>query len=426
VSPSRSQLSIVEQSLDRAAFVAYFLGAIVPFAVLVWLLDGWVLPAMSDGLARTGLLALAASLAVLSTASFLLLRRVTRRTLSETRADNARLAVLLDSSARLGAEARTGEVATVAAVAAQRVADAAGAFVIALQPGSAPKLEAAAGDRVLYGSVEARLAQLADLGAHLQQPVIWRDGTGAGALFPIAGVGALAVVTSSRRLAPAIASALAMLATQTSVALRRVELVDAQRNFFVYVTDLLVAVLDTHMDLQAGHARRVAQLANRLGRELGLGDAHRQRLHFAALLHDVGMLRIERMRLEDPRALKQHPQLGHRMLAPIQLWSDVAPVVLHHHEWWDGTGYPDRLAGDAIPLESRIIGVAEAFDSMTSTAWRRPPGPSSTPRWCASSSSSRGAATSTSSDLRVPSREPRNRDQCLPASIATPFRDERM
>ena len=67
--------------------------------------------------------------------------------------------------------------------------------------------------------------------------------------------------------------------------------------------------------------------------------------------------------------------MGHRMLAPIQLWADVAPLVLHHHEWWNGGGYPEQLAADAIPLESRIIGVAEAFDSMTSRSSYKEPVP---------------------------------------------------
>ncbi|RIL01908.1 MAG: hypothetical protein DCC71_17055 [Proteobacteria bacterium] len=165
---------------------------------------------------------------------------------------------------------------------------------------------------------------------------------------------------------------LATLAAQCAAAAQRAELQGAQRNFFVHVTDILVAALDTHMDLQAGHARRVAQLANRIGREIGLDDARRQRLHFAALLHDVGMLRVERTRQADKRALRQHPVLGHRMLAPIELWADVAPFVLHHHEWFDGSGYPEQLAGDAIPLEARIIGLAEAFDSMTSEASYQP------------------------------------------------------
>jgi HD-GYP domain-containing protein (c-di-GMP phosphodiesterase class II) len=57
--------------------------------------------------------------------------------------------------------------------------------------------------------------------------------------------------------------------------------------------------------------------------------------------------------------------LGYRMLTHIRLWKDVAPLVHHHHEWWDGNGYPEGLAGEAIPLESRIIGLCEAFDAMT-------------------------------------------------------------
>ena len=62
----------------------------------------------------------------------------------------------------------------------------------------------------------------------------------------------------------------------------------------------------------------------------------------------------------------KHTVLGGRLLARIRLWEDLAPLVHHHHEWWDGSGYPDGLSGDAIPLESRIIGVCEAFDAITS------------------------------------------------------------
>jgi HD-GYP domain-containing protein (c-di-GMP phosphodiesterase class II) len=58
------------------------------------------------------------------------------------------------------------------------------------------------------------------------------------------------------------------------------------------------------------------------------------------------------------------------MLDRIRLWEDLAPMVLHHHEWWDGGGYPEGLIGEAIPLEARIIGIAEAFDSMTTALWR--------------------------------------------------------
>jgi HD-GYP domain-containing protein (c-di-GMP phosphodiesterase class II) len=70
---------------------------------------------------------------------------------------------------------------------------------------------------------------------------------------------------------------------------------------------------------------------------------------------------------------RQHPLLGYRMLKPIRLWEDLAPIVLHHHEWFDGRGYPEGLSGEAIPLEARIIALAEAFDSMTSPRSYREP-----------------------------------------------------
>lgn len=376
MNPPVPNRSIVAQSLDRAAFVAYFLGAVAPFAALAAVVTYWVLPVLGDELERAGLLALLLSIGVLSAAAFLLLRRVTRRALGSMRRDNARLEWLLDASSRLSSHAHVGDVAGAVANGALRIANAAGAFVLSTVPGGEPKLEAAAGDRERMRSLDGHLDALLAQALREGRPVLWSRESGAGALFPVPDVGALLVVMPpGRRLAASDTSALSMLASQASIAARRAQLLDAQRNFFVHVTDILVAALDAHMDLQAGHARRVAQLANRIGRELGLDDARRQRLHFAALLHDVGMLRVDPALLGDRRVARQHPQMGHRMLAPIQLWADVAPLVLHHHEWWDGNGYPEQIAGEDIPLESRIIGVAEAFDSMTSKSSYKEPVP---------------------------------------------------
>jgi putative nucleotidyltransferase with HDIG domain len=99
---------------------------------------------------------------------------------------------------------------------------------------------------------------------------------------------------------------------------------------------------------------------------MGLDDHRLERLHFAALLHDIGMLKLNRQQQMDRRACAKHTVLGARLLARIRLWEHLAPLVQHHHERWDGSGYPDALSGDAIPLESRIIAVCEAFDTITS------------------------------------------------------------
>ena len=87
--------------------------------------------------------------------------------------------------------------------------------------------------------------------------------------------------------------ALATLASMSAVALHNADLRDAQRNFFSHVTDMLVTALDNHLGFHRGHGQRVAQLANRVGRRLGMGDQELARLHFAALLHDIGMLKLD-------------------------------------------------------------------------------------------------------------------------------------
>ena len=169
--------------------------------------------------------------------------------------------------------------------------------------------------------------------------------------------------------------AVTTLAGFVSVAFQSADLQNSQRNFFSHVTDILVAALDAQLDQgdgRVGHARRMAALANSIGRELELSEEPLQRLHFGSLLHDIGYLKIDRALHYDPAQCRNHPVLGHRMLSRIRLWQDVAPVVLHHHEWFDGSGYPESLAGADIPVESRIVAVADVFDKLTHEDFESP------------------------------------------------------
>jgi putative nucleotidyltransferase with HDIG domain len=122
----------------------------------------------------------------------------------------------------------------------------------------------------------------------------------------------------------------------------------------------------------------VAAAANRLGRALGFDARRLQRLHFAALLHDIGMLKLDSSLQHDSKLCARHTLLGSRMLGRIRLWQEIAPIVHHHHEWFDGRGYPDGIAGEAIPLEARIIALCDAFDSMTSPTSYKPARPLAT------------------------------------------------
>jgi HD-GYP domain-containing protein (c-di-GMP phosphodiesterase class II) len=121
------------------------------------------------------------------------------------------------------------------------------------------------------------------------------------------------------------------------------------------------------------HCRRVSVLSLRIGRELGMSERRLARLRRAALMHDVGKLTIPRDllrkegKLDDREyeTMTRHTRAGHGLLLAAGLRTE-AHFVLHHHERPDGSGYPDRLEGDAIPLESRIILAADAFDAITS------------------------------------------------------------
>lgn len=179
--------------------------------------------------------------------------------------------------------------------------------------------------------------------------------------------GALLVLKMGPRksIPPEEQDALSTLTALASVALHNSDLQDAQRNFFAHMTDMLVSALDSHVEGRRGHGRAVAELANRLARKLGMADERMQDLHFSALLHDIGMLKIGAKNQRSPGHYQKHPVIGYRLLSRIRLWEQVAPIVLCHHEWYDGAGYPEGRKGDEIPIESRIIAVADKFEALT-------------------------------------------------------------
>ncbi len=378
----QSSASIFSQKLDRVAFTAYFLGAVVPLIALAFVVERYVFPIITDRLATFGLIGLIASIAVLSLASFLTLRRTTRRSLSQINGDNHRLNSLLEISGALATIEHGSDAATQVAGSALVLTNAKAVFVMGRgAPGAALEMLASAGrDAEKIGQALATpIAEVAKLAISGGRPVLkgtTRKGKDGGAA-PMAAVpllgdaapaGAIVAVQPQQALEfdSAAVDVLTTLAALASVSLRNADLHEAQRNFFTHVTDILVTALDSHLGFHAGHGRRTAQYVNRLGREMGLDERRLQRLHFAALLHDIGMLKIDRNLQMNPKNCAKHTVLGSRMLGRIRLWEDIAPIVHHHHEWWDGSGYPGGLSADAIPLESRIIAVCEVFDTLLS------------------------------------------------------------
>ena len=136
----------------------------------------------------------------------------------------------------------------------------------------------------------------------------------------------------------------------------------------------MVRALDSRDKYTAGHSAAVAVYCRDIAVELGLPEADVTRVHLAALVHDIGKIGINAELLEKRSALdddewaemRRHPEIGARILAEVEDYSDIALVVRSHHERWDGVGYPDGLAGHAIPRLARIIAVADSYNAMTS------------------------------------------------------------
>jgi putative nucleotidyltransferase with HDIG domain len=136
----------------------------------------------------------------------------------------------------------------------------------------------------------------------------------------------------------------------------------------------LVATLDARDRYTAGHSAAVAIYARDIAARMGLSDDQQRLVHLCGLVHDIGKIGLPpgllekpgALTLEERREMERHSEIGERILAKVENYAEIARIVRHHHERVDGNGYPDGLAGEEIPLLSRIIAVADAYNAMTS------------------------------------------------------------
>jgi putative nucleotidyltransferase with HDIG domain len=151
----------------------------------------------------------------------------------------------------------------------------------------------------------------------------------------------------------------------------------ARENHELFINSIraLAAAIDAKDPYTRGHSERVARYASQVAREMGLTPEDVRRVRLSALLHDVGKIGIDDRILRKPTALteeefevmKSHPTKGAAIMETIPQLRDVIPGMKHHHERWEGGGYPDGLSGEDIPLQARIVSVADTFDAMTTT-----------------------------------------------------------
>jgi response regulator RpfG family c-di-GMP phosphodiesterase len=158
------------------------------------------------------------------------------------------------------------------------------------------------------------------------------------------------------------------------------EQTDLINSMYVRSIDALIKALEAKDFYTRGHSQRVTMYSVAIGKSMHLAEKQTELLRQAAVLHDLGKIGVREEILNKPGKLTEeefkeitlHPEVAIRILEPIPFFRPLLPAILHHHERFDGRGYPRGLAGNDIPLESRIMAIADTFDAMTSTrAYRK-------------------------------------------------------
>ena len=143
---------------------------------------------------------------------------------------------------------------------------------------------------------------------------------------------------------------------------------------FHEIVDALSTALDAKSSYTCGHSDRVAKISLLLAQDLGLSQKDQQYIHIAAHLHDIGKIGIPdnilnkpgKLTLDEFNIIKQHPIIGYEIVNKISHFSSIAEIVRHHHERFDGTGYPDKLKNNELSIGSKIVALADSFDAMIS------------------------------------------------------------
>jgi HD-GYP domain-containing protein (c-di-GMP phosphodiesterase class II) len=176
------------------------------------------------------------------------------------------------------------------------------------------------------------------------------------------------------------ASLLASVGTILGIHSGNIDLYRQQAELLAGIVRALTSAIDAKDPYTRGHSDRVARIAVRLGQELQLDAETLNTIYLSGLLHDIGKIGINDEVLRKPGKLseaefehiKTHVTIGYRILSDLRKMANMLPVVLHHHESWDGGGSPQGLAGEAIPYLARIVAVADAYDAMASDRPYRP------------------------------------------------------
>lgn len=167
---------------------------------------------------------------------------------------------------------------------------------------------------------------------------------------------------------------LRILVSITSTILEDIRLNEERTQTFVEIISSMIEIIEAKDPYTRGHSERVAKFATAIGQKMNMNDKMLRGLRLGGVLHDIGKVSVDdtiikgviELSEEEFKKVKSHPIFSSKILSPISFMADVVPMVYTHHEKWDGTGYPQGLKGEKIPLGGRIVAVADSVDAMTS------------------------------------------------------------
>jgi HD-GYP domain-containing protein (c-di-GMP phosphodiesterase class II) len=159
-----------------------------------------------------------------------------------------------------------------------------------------------------------------------------------------------------------------------AIAINNARLYQKIQDSYFEITKALAQAIEAKDPYTHGHSARVVELTALIAQKLDLPEEEKELLKYAAMLHDIGKIGVRGIVLNNSKSLtvkeydeiKKHPLVGESIIQPIELLQPIRPLIRHHHEWFNGKGYPDGLSGENIPLGARILAVADAYDAMKS------------------------------------------------------------
>ncbi len=152
------------------------------------------------------------------------------------------------------------------------------------------------------------------------------------------------------------------------------------RKMFTQTVRALASAIDARDESTMRHSDNVSSIAVEIGQVMGVGEAALEQLEWGGLLHDIGkigvpdavLLKAGRLDRAERVTMNKHPEMGAEILSGVEKLGPELPLIRHHHEWWNGSGYPDRLVGEEIPFLARVLHVADAYEAMTASRPYRP------------------------------------------------------